>query len=197
MKFNLFKQQQFYITFLIYLNKIVPLLKINIYKNSIILITHPFFLENLLLVLKKHTNFQFSLLSTISGIDYLYKKNRFAIVYDLLSLSFSTRIRIKTFIHETSIHKSIQNIYLAATWWEREIWDLFGIFFTHNIEIKRILTDYGFEGHPLRKDFPLSGFVETRYDEQLKRVVCEPLEHLQEFRVFNFSTGWLLKDKNS
>lgn len=197
MKFNLFKQQQFYITFLIYLNKIVPLLKINIYKNSIILITHSFFLENLLLVLKKHTNFQFSLLSTISGIDYLYKKNRFAIVYDLLSLSFSTRIRIKTFIHETSIHKSIQNIYLAATWWEREIWDLFGIFFTHNIEIKRILTDYGFEGHPLRKDFPLSGFVETRYDEQLKRVVCEPLEHLQEFRVFNFSTGWLLKDKNS
>lgn len=197
MIFKINKQQHFFINFLIYLTKIIPFYKLNIHKNSLILITHSSTLNNLLFFLKKHTNSQFTLLSTISGVDYISKKNRFAIVYDLLSITFNTRIRIKTFVNENSIHKSIKNIYLAATWWEREIWDLFGIFFIENKEIKRILTDYGFEGHPLRKDFPLSGFVETRYDEQLKRVVCEPLEHLQEFRVFDFTTGWVLKEKNS
>ena len=116
MKFKIFKQQQFYIKFLTYLTKIAPITKINIHKNSIILVTHSHFLENLLLILKKHANSQFTLLSTISGVDYIYKKNRFAVVYDLLSITFNTRIRIKTFLHETSIHKSIKNIYLAATW---------------------------------------------------------------------------------
>jgi NADH:ubiquinone oxidoreductase subunit C len=97
------------------------------------------------------------------------------------------------FLNENYAYKSIKHIFISATWWEREIWDLFGIYFLKNKEIKRILTDYGFEGHPLRKDFPLSGYVETRYDENLKRVVCEPIEHLQEFRVFDFTTGWNLK----
>jgi len=189
------KQQHFLLQFISYLTTVIPLFKVNIHKKTIILVSNSKFLENLLFFLKKHLNCQFSLLSTISGVDYIYKKQRFAVVYDLLSLTFNTRIRVKVFLNENSIHRSIKNIYLAATWWEREIWDLFGIYFIQNKEIKRILTDYGFEGHPLRKDFPLSGFVETRYDDNLKRVVCEPLEHLQEFRVFDFTTGWKLKEK--
>jgi len=84
-------------------------------------------------------------------------------------------------------------VFPAATWWEREVWDLFGVFFEGNDEIKRILTDYGFEGHPLRKNFPLSGFIESRYSDKLKRVVCEPIEHAQEFRTFDFSSGWSLQ----
>ena len=100
------------------------------------------------------------------------------------------RVRVKTFIDEATTLLSSASIFSAATWWEREIWDFFGIFFEQNQEIKRILTDYGFVGHPMRKDFPLSGFVESRYDDTLKRVVSEPLEHAQEFRNFDFISSW-------
>jgi NADH dehydrogenase (ubiquinone) Fe-S protein 3 len=111
-----------------------------------------------------------------------------------LSIRFNSRIRVKTFVDENTPLVSAVSIFSAATWWEREIWDLLGVFFENNKEIKRILTDYGFEGHPLRKDFPLSGYVESRYDDKLKRVICEPLEHGQEFRFFDFKSGW---SKNS
>jgi NADH:ubiquinone oxidoreductase subunit C len=93
-------------------------------------------------------------------------------------------------VNEITPVMSIYSIFPASTWWEREIWDLFGVFFDSNHEIKRILTDYGFNGHPLRKDFPLSGFVESRYNDKLKRIVSEPLEHAQHFRNFDFSSGW-------
>ena len=99
------------------------------------------------------------------------------------------RIRVKTFVDELIVLSSVHKIFPVATWWEREIWDLFGVFFEDNQSLKRILTDYGFEGHPLRKDFPLSGYVESRYDEKTKRVVCEPIEHAQEFRTFDFTSG--------
>ena len=146
--------------------------------------------------LKLHSNTQYALLTSISGVDYPYRKKRFEICYELLSLRFNTRIRLKTFVDEITSLKSAAFVFPGATWWEREIWDLFGVFFEQNDDIKRILTDYGFEGHPLRKDFPLSGYVESRYDDTLKRVVCEPLEHAQEFRNFDFSSGWSLQNTN-
>ena len=129
----------------------------------------------------------------MSGVDYPQRERRFEVVYDLLSVKYNSRIRVKTFVDEITPLTSAVSVFPAATWWEREVWDLFGVFFEQNDEIKRILTDYGFEGHPLRKDFPLSGYVESRYDDKIKRVVCEPLEHAQEFRSFDFTSGWSSK----
>jgi NADH dehydrogenase (ubiquinone) Fe-S protein 3 len=130
--------------------------------------------------LHSHTQGQYKILSCISGVDYPQRNNRFEVVYDILSIKYNNRFRLKTSIHSTSSLDSIMGIYLAANWWEREIWDLFGILFKNHKDLRRILTDYGFQGHPLRKDFPLTGYVEVRYDDSLKRVVSEPLQNLGE-----------------
>jgi len=177
-------------TMLNYLKDFLPLIAVDFDKNGPIISVKP---ENLLFVLKSlklHTNTQYSVLTAVSGVDYPFRKRRFEVVYDLLSVKFNSRIRVKTFVDEVTPLTSAVSVFPAATWWEREVWDLYGVFFFQNEEIKRILTDYGFEGHPLRKDFPLSGYVESRYDDRLKRVVCEPLEHAQEFRSFDFTSGW-------
>jgi len=141
--------------------------------------------------LKLHSNFQFSLLSCISGVDYFHEKYRFGIIYDLLSINMNSRIRVKIFINELIPVNSIIWIYKSANWWEREIWDLFGIYFRKHPDLRRILTDYGFEGYPLRKDFPLSGYVEVRYNQKKKRVILQPIELAQEFRSFTFERSWL------
>jgi NADH:ubiquinone oxidoreductase subunit C len=107
-----------------------------------------------------------------------------------LSIHYNTRIRIKSCIDEITPIQSVTGLYSSAGWWEREAWDMFGIFFSNHHDLRRILTDYGFEGHPLRKDFPLTGYVEVRFDESEKRVRTEPLELDQEFRYFDFSTPW-------
>jgi len=173
------------------LNNLFPTILSSGYnKKTLIITVKPENVVFILNVLKKHSSLQFNLLTSISGVDYLFRKRRFAVIYELLSTVFNKRIRVKTFVDEVTPLSSVVSIYPAATWWEREIWDLFGVFFENNDEIKRILTDYGFEGHPLRKDFPLSGYVELRYDDKLKRVVCEPLEHAQEFRNFDFAAAW-------
>ncbi|XP_060839468.1 NADH dehydrogenase [ubiquinone] iron-sulfur protein 3, mitochondrial [Rhopalosiphum padi] len=140
--------------------------------------------------LKNQTNCQFVNLSDICAVDVPQRSNRFEIVYNLLSLRFNTRIRVKTYTDELTPIDSITSIYEAANWYEREIWDMFGVFFTNHPDLRRILTDYGFEGHPFRKDFPLSGYVEVRYDDEKRRVVVEPLEMSQEFRRFELSTPW-------
>ena len=149
--------------------------------------------KHLLLVLnflKRHIGCQYKMLTCISGIDLLHTKYRFCVSYDLLSLRFNCRLRVKAFIDEITPLLSAVNIYINANWWEREIWDLYGVYFDKHLDLRRILTDYGFEGHPLRKDFPLSGYVELHYNESKKRVVVEPLELAQEFRSFNFETPW-------
>jgi NADH dehydrogenase (ubiquinone) Fe-S protein 3 len=184
------KTNQHHESMLNYLKDFLPLLAVDFDKNGPIISVKP---ENLLFVLKSlklHTNTQYTLLTAVSGVDYPFRKRRFEVVYDLLSVKFNSRIRVKTFVDEVTPLVSAVSVFPAATWWEREVWDLYGVFFEENEEIKRILTDYGFEGHPLRKDFPLSGYVESRYDDKLKRVVCEPLEHAQEFRSFDFTSGW-------
>ena len=117
-------------------------------------------------------------------------KYRFQIVYELLSIRYNQRIRIKTFTHELLSIDSVENSFSAANWYECEIWDMYGVFFRNHSSLRRILTDYGFEGHPLRKDFPLTGFIEMRYNETQKRVISESIEFSQEYRTFNFISPW-------
>ena len=173
-----------------YLSSFLPILASDSQDTSLVVSVRPEDLAFTLKTLKIHTNTQYTVLSSISGVDYPERSRRFEVSYDLLSVKFNSRIRVKTFVDEITPLESSVSVYPCATWWEREVWDMFGVFCDKNSEIKRILTDYGFEGHPLRKDFPLSGYVESRYDDSLKRVVCEPLENAQEFRSFDFSSGW-------
>src|SRR5215469_14998307 len=132
----------------------------------------------------------FQVLVDICGADYPERAERFEIVYNLLSIKNNQRIRVKTPADEESPVPSATGIFSAAGWFERETWDLFGIYFSDHPDLRRILTDYGFEGHPLRKDFPLTGYVEVRYDEAQKRVVYEPVKLKQEFRSFDFASPW-------
>ena len=140
--------------------------------------------------LRDDANCQFKQLMDLCGVDYPEKDERFCIVYNLLSLSHNNRIRVKVWTDENTPLDSVTSLFSAAGWWEREAWDLFGIYFSGHSDLRRILTDYGFEGHPLRKDFPLTGYVEVRYDDELKRVVYEPVKMTQEFRTFDFLSPW-------
>ena len=134
--------------------------------------------------------FQFQQLLDVCGADYPDREERFEVIYHLLSLTKNTRVRVKVTTDEVQPVPSVIEIYPSAGWFEREAYDLYGILFTGHPDLRRILTDYGFEGHPLRKDFPLTGFVEVHYDEHLKRVVYEPVELRQEFRNFDFLSPW-------
>jgi NADH-quinone oxidoreductase subunit C len=133
---------------------------------------------------------RFTVLCDICGVDYPDRPMRFEVVYNLLSMSQNLRIRVKVKTDEESPVPSATGIFSAAGWWEREAWDLYGIYFSDHPDLRRILTDYGFDGHPLRKDFPLTGYVELRYDEDQKRVVYEPVKLKQEFRSFDFLSPW-------
>ena len=147
-------------------------------------------LSKVLFFLKYHTNLQYKVLVDMTAVDYPTRPNRFDVVYHLLSIKYNTRIRVKTVINELDSIESTTNLYSSAGWAEREVWDMFGILFLNHKDLRRILTDYGFEGFPLRKDFPLSGYIAVRYDEFTKIVVCEPIEHAQEFRSFDLQTPW-------
>ncbi len=133
---------------------------------------------------------QFISLIDISGVDYPSRAARFDVVYHLLSPRQNLRIRVKVTTDEDTPVPSATPVYLGADWYERETYDLYGVLFSGHPDLRRILTDYGFEGHPLRKDFPLTGFVEVRYDDEVKRVVYEPVELRQEFRNFDFQSPW-------
>jgi NADH-quinone oxidoreductase subunit C len=133
---------------------------------------------------------RFTSLCDICGVDYPEREKRFDVVYNLLSVTLNQRIRVKVQTDEETPVASVTGLFSSAGWWEREAWDLFGIYFDGNPDLRRILTDYGFDGHPLRKDFPLTGYVELRYDEDQKRVVYEPVRLKQEFRSFDFLSPW-------
>jgi NADH-quinone oxidoreductase subunit C len=133
---------------------------------------------------------QFACLIDICGVDYPGRERRFDVVYHLLSLTLNHRIRVKTETDETAPVPSAVGVFPAANWFEREAFDMYGILFSGHPDLRRILTDYGFQGHPLRKDFPLTGFVEVRYSEEAKRVVYEPVRLQQEFRNFDFLSPW-------
>lgn len=133
---------------------------------------------------------QFVNFTDLSGVDYPQRANRFDVVYQLLSPRLNLRIRIRVMTDEDTPVPSITGVYTGALWYEREAYDMYGILFSGHPDLRRLLTDYGFEGHPLRKDFPLTGFVEVRYDDNVKRVVYEPVELRQEFRNFDFLSPW-------
>jgi NADH-quinone oxidoreductase subunit C len=145
--------------------------------------------------LRDDPNCAFNVLCDVCGVDYPDRPLRFEVVYNLLSMRRNQRIRLKLDTDEEQPVPSVVSLYSSAGWWEREIWDLFGIYFADNPDLRRILTDYGFEGHPLRKDFPLTGYVELRYDEDQKAVVYEPVKLQQEFRSFDFLSPWEGMDK--
>ena len=129
-------------------------------------------------------------LMDICGVDYPERAERFEVVYNLISLSHNWRLRVKVNADGMTPVPTVTGVYSTAGWFERECWDLFGVTFSGNPDLRRILTDYGFEGHPLRKDFPLTGYTEVRYDDELKRVVYEPVTLTQDFRNFDFLSPW-------
>ena len=132
----------------------------------------------------------FEVLIDICGVDYPEREKRFEVVYHLLSPRRNQRIRVKCVTDEATAVPSVVDVFPAANWFEREAYDMYGILFSGHPDLRRILTDYGFQGHPLRKDFPLTGYVEVRYDDALKRVVYEPVKLTQEFRSFDFMSPW-------
>ncbi len=149
--------------------------------------------EDILKVLKflrDDSSCRFSCFIDICGVDYPQRENRFDVVYHLLSPTQNQRIRVKLEVNESRQVPSVVSIFAAAEWYEREAFDLYGILFSGHPDLRRILTDYGFRGHPLRKDFPLTGYVEVRYDDEEKRVVYEPVNLTQEFRSFDFESPW-------
>ncbi len=140
--------------------------------------------------LKKNSGCQFTTLVDITAVDYPSREKRFDVVYHLLSMNLNQRVRVKTQIAEGDMVPSLVGLFPSANWFEREVFDMYGIPFSGHPDLRRILTDYGFAGHPLRKDFPLTGFNEVRYDEVQKKVVYEPVELVQEFRNFDFESPW-------
>ena len=147
-------------------------------------------LPALMLTLRDDPRLRFEQVMDICGVDWPARTQRFDVVYNLLSVSLNQRVRVVVPVADGAPVPSVADIWPCAVWWEREAWDLFGIVFDGNPDMRRILTDYGFDGHPLRKDFPLTGYVEVRYDEDRKQVVYEPVKLTQDFRSFDFLSPW-------
>jgi len=140
--------------------------------------------------LRDDTTCLFKQVVDVCGVDWPAREQRFDVVYHLLSMKHNQRIRVKVHTDEDTPVPSITGVFSAAGWFEREVWDMFGVVFSDHPDLRRILTDYGFEGHPLRKDFPLTGYVEVRYDEEQKRCVYEPVKLTQDYRSFDFLSPW-------
>ena len=147
-------------------------------------------LDKFLEFLRNDPNCKFEILCDVCGVDYPTRAKRFDVVYNLLSLRHNQRIIVKAETDARTPVPSVVGLFPTANWFEREAWDMYGIMFSGHTDLRRMLTDYGFEGHPLRKDFPLTGYVELRYSEDEKRVVYEPVNLTQEFRKFDFESPW-------
>lgn len=164
--------------------------EVTIAKGELVVHTDVSKVQQLLSFLQSDANCLFKVLVDITAVDYPDREQRFELVYHLLSMKWNRRVRVKLQVDEDTPVPSAVPLFPTAEWHERETFDMYGIFFSGNPDLRRILTDYGFEGHPLRKDFPLTGYVEMRYDEEQKRVVYEPVELRQEFRNFDFLSPW-------
>lgn len=174
-----------------YILKLLPIHYLTIIKKEIQLNISFSNIYLILFFLRYHSNCQYKILTDICAIDYPNKKNRFYILYNLLSYSFNHRIFVVTQFKDFQNISSIYKIYTNSNWLEREIWDMFGIFFTNHPDLRRILTDYGFEGYPLRKDFPLSGYFEIYYNEINQKIDYQPVSFVQEYRTFKYSNPWI------
>ena len=155
--------------------------------NELIISTEVSNILKLLTELKENNALKFEMLLDITAVDYPERSKRFEVVYNLLSLKNHLRIRVKIFLNDNEIVPSITNLYKSACWYEREVWDMYGISFNGNNDLRRILTDYGF---PLRKEFPLTGFLELRYDEEKKKVIYSKVKLTQDYRNFDFLSPW-------
>ncbi len=162
----------------------------HIANGELVLMTDVNHILPLLTFLRDDENCRFSQLMDVTALDYPNRPQRFEVVYNLQSLVKNLRIRIKLPVEENLGVPSAVEVYPSAGWFEREVWDMYGVFFMYNPDLRRILTDYGFEGHPQRKDFPLTGYVEMRYDEDQKRVVYEPVKLNQAYRSFDYLSPW-------
>ncbi|MBN8521297.1 MAG: NADH-quinone oxidoreductase subunit C [Alphaproteobacteria bacterium] len=162
----------------------------DITKSELTLTTTRAHILDVLRFLKDDPACQFHQLMDICGADYPGRAERFEVVYHLLSLTHNLRVRIKVSTDENNPVPSAVSVFSSAGWYERETWDMYGIYFDGNPDLRRILTDYGFDGHPLRKDFPMTGFVELRYDTEQRRVVYEPVKLTQDFRSFDNISPW-------
>ncbi|AEI88439.1 MAG: NADH-quinone oxidoreductase subunit C [Candidatus Midichloria mitochondrii] len=158
--------------------------------NELFVILGLNFLRDFLVFLKTNEKFSFQVLTDLCGVDYPDREDRFQVVYNLLSLTSNLRLTIKINAKEDQLVPSVCDIYSAANWYEREAWDMYGIYFSGHPDLRRILTDYGFIGHPMRKDFPLTGFSEVRYDIEKKKVIYEKVKLTQDFRSFDFASPW-------
>ena len=163
---------------------------INVYGDFVIYIKHNDIFLYLTNFIRKNTLLRFSQFIDICVIDYPSIKKRFVFVYNFMSLQFNKRILCKLFLDNGDFISSIDSIFYGANWSEREVWDMFGIIFTGSYDLRRILTDYGFEGYPLKKDFPLTGYLELYYDEEFLSLKYVPVELSQDFRVFSFLSPW-------
>ena len=158
--------------------------------GELVVTVRPTTIVRVLTFLRDDSTCLFKVLIDICGADYPEREERFDVVYTLLSMSQNQRVRVKLRVAEDEPVPSVTGVYSAAGWCEREAWDMYGIYFADHPDLRRLLTDYGFEGHPMRKDFPLTGRVEVRYDETQKRVVYDPVKLTQDFRSFDFLSPW-------
>ncbi len=159
-------------------------------KNELVVRTSRDGLIPLMTLLRDDPGCQFRQMMDLCGVDFPERAERFDVVYNLLSVMLNQRCRVIVATDETAPVPSVHELWSSATWWERECYDLFGVLFSNQPDLRRILTDYGFEGHPLRKDFPLTGYVEVRYDVDRRQVVYEPVKLTQDFRSFDFTSPW-------
>lgn len=177
-----------FLTLLPIVNKWVDAIVVKPY--STILITNSKNIRSLLIFLKFLFDTNFSSLMDIWGLDYPHRNYRFEVNFLILNLSLPYRLIIRVSTNEYIPISTVSDLYSSAGWLEREVWDMYGVYFSGHKDLRRILTDYGFSGYPLRKDFPLTGYTEVRYDDTKKQVVLEPLEISQELRLFNFKSPW-------
>jgi len=159
-------------------------------RDELIVVARSAALTKVLTFLRDDSNCQFKVLADLAGVDYPDREERLEVVYNLLSLSQNQRVRLKVRTDEETPVPTASGVFSSAAWYEREAWDMYGIYFADHPDLRRLLTDYGFDGHPMRKDSPMTGHVEVRYDEREKRVVYDPVLLQQEFRTFDFMSPW-------
>ena len=174
----------------------LPMVRLELHYGQLTIATKNNVLVNLLKFVKNHYRFQLKVLTFIGAVDYPEHTYRFQVIYELLTLKFNGWVWFKIFANELTSLESVEKLFAGASWWEAEIWDLFGIYFHKHPYLVKLLTDYGFEGNPLRRDFPLAGFNELKYNISKNRVTYETLELQQEYRSFQYLSPWkLLKKK--
>ncbi len=158
--------------------------------KHIVLVSTPTYLRRLFSFLQLDMNCAFKLFSDLVGSDFPHKFNRFQLIYNLLSIQFGNRVLVTCWSVELEKVPTVVSLYPSSSWYEREVWDMYGIHFEEHYDLRRILSDYGFQGHPLRKDFPLSGFVELYYDDRFNSIVYQPVSLVQSYRFFDTQSPW-------